>query len=1228
MTQVSVPAAQQPPFVVEAPPDLPAAAASSLLPRLLPVALSVVSMGVMATAFASGSAMARHPMFLAFPLMMLVSALGSGLTGRARRRGDGIDADRGRYLEYLSRLGQSVSEAAMAQRASTMRHDPDPDTLWTLIGGARMWQRKSSDADFCRVRVGLGTHPLARRVVAPELPAEELRDPVTDTALRRFLGAYSTIVAPVTIALGDGSLVTVDGDVSAARGVLRAMICQLAVLHAPDQVRIIAAISDPYCAHWEWLKWLPHNQHPGEADVAGPVRMIYPDAAQARRALAGVQATRVVMVAELTEGAVAISGAATIAIRAGCDGAPLAIRHSTDTAPVTCPDRMDPVDALVCARRLAGHRPGAGGADPGWSGLVGLHDVQRFDPAMLWRRQGRRDRLRVPIGTTMQGAPLELDIKEPAENGMGPHGLCIGATGSGKSELLRTIALGMMTLNSPQELNLLLIDFKGGATFLDYARAPHVAAVITNLADDAPLVSRVRDALAGEMNRRQQLLRTAGCVSVEAYQRARQTGDGPPAALPVLFVIVDEFSELLSQHPDFVDTFVAIGRLGRSLGMHLLLASQRLDEGRLRGLDAHLSYRLCLKTLSAAESRTALGNLDAYELPTAPGAGFLRIGGGEPIRFQAASVSEPLRTDPPPGAPPVAARSVQVFTTRVTGAVRPTHNASAPSPPAISRAVLDRLRGQGPPAHRVWLPPLGPAPEVHTLLNGAVRAPGGLTAVPVGLVDRPFEQCRTPLMIDLSGAAGNVAIVGGPQSGKSTALRTLITALAATHDPRQVQFYCLDFGGGTLSSARTLPHVGAVAGRAESRLVGRIVAECESVVRRRETTFGEHAIASIADYRRRRAMPDDAIDDPFGDVFLVIDGWATVRKEFEALEASITALATHGLSFGVHVVLSAPRWADVRPSLRDQLGTRIELRLGEPADSELDRKAAAHVPYDRPGRGLSRDGLHMVIATPVAEVPAGNAVAPPIPLLPDHVDRETLLGASETEFVTRLLLGVRERELRPVAIDFDKLPHLVIVGDNDCGKTATLRTVCRELVRTKTAAQAQLVIVDFRRTLLGVVESDHLRGYAMSPAALTVLLPDLLGLLSARMPPPHASQAELRTGSWWSGPDLYVVVDDYDLVATPSGNVLAPIVEFLPYARDLGLHLVVARRGGGAERAMFEPLLAGLRDVGCASLNMSGSPAEAAPLGLARPAPLPPGRGILTSRAADDDLVQVAWSPP
>ena len=1202
MTQGFLPAARRPApvvatadIVIEAPPGLPPPASPSPLRRLLPVVMSVATLGVVAAAFFSGSAVTRGPTVLALPTMMLASTAMTVVAGRGRRGGD-IDTDRDNYLGYLGRVRDTVTETAVVQRASLNWNHPDPDQLWTLIGGPRMWERRATDPDFGLVRIGIGVQPLATRLVAPETVSAQPSDPVTTTALRRFLDAHSTIAdAPITIGLTGIARMTIDGDATAARGLLRAMICQLAVSHAPDQLLLAAAVGGRNRTHWDWLKWLPHNQDP----------------TQSPHGLGGAEPPHVVVIADRDGwgdfgGAGASANTTVLEVGTGGDGMPLTIRRAGDAQAVGCPDRMDPLDALVCARRLAAYRVTA---------------VAGIDLITLWGSQNHSDRLRVPLGITAAGATLELDIKEPAEGGIGPHGLCVGATGSGKSELLRTVALGMMARNSPDVLNLLLIDFKGGATFLDFARAPHVAAVVTNLADEGPLVARMQDALGGEMNRRQRVLRTAGCASVAAYDRMRATND-QWSALPTLFIIVDEFSELLSQQPDFADVFMAIGRLGRSLGMHLLLASQRLDEGRLRGLEAHLSYRICLKTLSANESRTVLGTPDAYQLPNTPGAGFLRSGGDELARFQAAFVSGPMPVSTPST---VAATSVRPFTTRAAGPL--TRAAATSATPTVLHAVLDRLSGQGPPAHQVWLPPLGPAPALNTLLGDAVSAPPGLT-VPIGIVDRPFEQRRTPLTVDLSGAAGNVAVVGSPQSGKSTALRTLITALAATHDPGHVQFYCLDFGGGALASVSGLPHVGAVAGRAEPRLVDRIVAECESVVRSREVIFGDHGIGSIAEYRRlraQRAVPDG---DPFGDVFLVVDGWATVRQEFEALETSITALAAQGLSFGVHVMLSASRWAEIRPSLKDQIGTRIELRLGDPADSDVDRKRAQQVPHDRPGRGISSDGLHMVIALPRAEIPHGAAVAPPIALLPNQIDRDTVVGRASAELGTRILLGLEERRLQPVAVDFEHHPHLLILGDNDCGKTATLRTLGREIIRTKTAAQARLLIVDFRRSLLGALESEHLGGHAMSPAALSSLLPDLLDLLRQRMPPAEATRAQLQARSWWSGPDIYVLVDDYELVAAPGGNPLAALLEYVPHAWDLGLHLVVARRSGGAERALFEPLLAGLRDHDCLELMMSGCPDPAAPFGSARPTRLPPGRGVLVTCVGDEQLVQVAWSPP
>jgi S-DNA-T family DNA segregation ATPase FtsK/SpoIIIE len=389
----------------------------------------------------------------------------------------------------------------------------------------------------------------------------------------------------------------------------------------------------------------------------------------------------------------------------------------------------------------------------------------------------------------------------------------------------------------------------------------------------------------------------------------------------------------------------------------------------------------------------------------------------------------------------------------------------------------------------------------------------------------------------------------------------------------------------------------------------------------------------MADYRRLRADGHPAAaGDPFGDVFLVIDGWASLRQEFEGLEPRIIALAAQGLSYGMHVVVTASRWAEIRPALKDQIGTRIELRLGDPGDSEMDRRRARQMSHLPPGRGITRDGKEMVIALPqlgggpMAARWAGQR-ARPIELLPLQVPHSTVpAGSGQT--ATRVVVGLGERELRAVALDFAEQAHLVVLGEGECGKTSTLRLICRELVRTNAADSVRIEIVDLRRTLLGVVESAHLGGYAMSAATLTARVPLLVEQLQARMPGENVTQQQLRSRSWWSGPEIYLVVDDYDLVAGATGNPLMPLVDYLPHAKDLGLHVIVARRSGGAARAMFDPVLARLRDLGSIGLMMSASPDEGILLGSVRPSPQPQGRGTLIARGHPDQLIQVAWTDP
>jgi len=1198
---------------VERPPALPKVAPGNPLARLTPVVILVAVAGMATVYFTSGMATARGPMSMFFPVMMMTSALGAvAYAVRGGGRTAELTADRQRYLRYLDAMDAVLADTTEAQHRALQWCHPEPASLWTLAGTARMWERRPDDPDFGVIRVGLGERGLCAPLTAPEFGPAEETDPLTVSAAQRLIRRRTVVNdVPVTVALLSAAEIVVSGDSEAARALARAAVLQLAVFHGPDAVAIAAASADQ--SQWEWLKWLPHHA-PSPDQVTASHLVVLADGGPPFDA-GWRQAARQVTVVYLGS--------------AHRDGLGLEVAGDVvtfDDGSTARADAPSLVLADTCARRLApfrAHRPRPASAR-GWLGLIGIDDPARFDPTARWAAQADGQLRPVPIGVTPDGAPVRLDINEAARNGVGPHGLCVGATGSGKSELLRTLALGVITTHPPEVVNLVLIDFKGGATFFGLERARHVAAVITNLADEAHLVMRMNDALSGELHRRQELLRAAGnFADAVEYRRARSRGAALPA-LPSLFIMVDEFSELLSQHPDFAELFVAIGRLGRSLGIHLLLASQRLDEGRLRGLDSHLSYRICLKTFSAADSRAVLGVPDAYHLPGAPGAAYLSTAEGELLRFQTAFVSGPVDST----SAPTHAETPRPFT--ASPPPRPRAVARDHESPTVLESIMAQVAGRGAPAHQVWLAPLGEPPALDVLMG---TTPPGDLAVPIGVVDCPYEQRRDPLVVDLTGATGNVAIVGAPQSGKSTAVGALLLALAEHHSPREVGFYCLDFGGGALSTLRGLPHIGALAGRRDVDLCRRTVAVIESVISARETRFRQLGIASMADYRRLRATRSRTVDDPYGDVFLVVDGWATLRQEFEALEIAITAIAGRGLSYGVHVVLTASRWAELRPALKDQIATRIELRLGEPAESEMDRRRARLLTGRPPGTGITAAGREFRIAQPRREpverlrVRWHGVTAPQVRLLPTHVAHRDLIARTPSA-PHRLVIGLDEHELQPVTLDFTDQTHLLVLGEARCGKTAVLRLVCREILRTCSAAQARIEIVDFRRSLLGVVESDHLGGYAMSPPTLTARLQAVVETLTARMPGPDISQQELRTRSWWSGPEIYLVVDDYELVAGPTGNPLTPVVEFLPHARDLGLHVIVARRSGGAARAMFDPVLGGLRELGSVGVMMSAGPDEGTLLGSVRPTRLPPGRARLIRDRDAGDVVQVAWAEP
>ena len=1291
-------------IVLESPPELPesvSAAGMGQALTMLPMAAGAGSTALLV----SGSG--GSPLTYLASGMMALSMLGmmGGSMGRSsgekRRR---LDGDRRDYQRYLGQVRRRVRRVAEQQRAAALWHHPAPSSLWCLALGTRLWERRPVDGDYLSVRVAQGPQRLAITLVTPETKPIEDLEPISAGSLRRFVRTHQAVAdLPVAIALTAFARIALTGSSREVRRLARSIVAQLCTLHSPDDVVVAVCAGEQEQPNWEWIKWLPHGLAADAYDAVGQVRLISDDllaleamfgdmlTSRPRFGIAGggdgphvvviLDGGRVLPEAQLANGLVqgvtvldlhsalgTEQGAGVLQLRIA-DGA-LSMDRQDRTGEVATTvlgtaDQLSTIEMEALVRAIAPLRMSAASAEPTDAlsadltlpDLLRLGDPYQIDPTITWRPRAPRDRLRVPIGVGGGGQAVDLDIKESAQGGMGPHGLVIGATGSGKSELLRTLVLGLALTHSSQSLNFVLVDFKGGATFASLDVLPHTSAVITNLADELILVDRMKDSLAGEMNRRQEMLREAGNFSsLRDYERAREQG-APLEPMPSLFVVVDEFSELLSAKPDFIDLFVMIGRLGRSLGVHLLLASQRLEEGKLRGLDTHLSYRIGLRTFSAMESRVVLGVPDAYELPSAPGNGYLKEGTEALVRFKAAYVSGAYtkRAQQTSGRHDVTQYKMLPYGSAYVVPRAPELSAEQepepePTGPAttLMDIIVDRLKGAGTPARQVWLPPLDVAPTLDELLPRLTETDRGLRPMewasvppltfPIGLIDKPYEQRRDPMWLDL--ASAHFLVVGGPQSGKSTVLRTLISSLSLTHTPEQVQFYCLDFGGGTLTGLAELPHVGSVATRLESDRLRRTVAEITTVLNHREQVFTQYRVDSMASYRRMVAA-GTVPGDGFGDIFLVIDGWGIVRSDYEELETQITQLAGRALGFGVHVVLSIQRWMELRPALRDLISSRLELRLGDPSESDVDRRAAANVPAGKPGRGLSPDKLHFLSALPridgdpsaetlsegvasMAKRVAGawsGPAAPDVRLLPADLPFTALPQIDMTR--AAVPIGIDEDTLSPVFVDFDAEPHFMAFGDVESGKSNLLRVIARGITARYTPTEAKIITFDYRRGLLGAITTPHQIGYVMTSAAAPDMVNNIGGALRERLAGIQVDPTSMEVPQW-KGPKLFLLIDDYDLLAGAQGNPLLSLSEFLPQARDIGLHVILSRAAGGVGRGMFDAVLQRIREMGSPGVLLSGSRDEGAVLGSVKMESLPPGRGKLVQRRTGTTLIQTA----
>ncbi|MCY0952737.1 type VII secretion protein EccCa [Streptomyces sp. H27-S2] len=1302
--------------IIEAPPNLPEGKAGNIAMSLLPVA-GVMSSVVMMT-------VVRNSQFAALGALILVVTIVGSLALVFSQRGKAQRTRRTQREAYLAYLEDLREELAAEERARGERADvlnPSPHALYDIVRDpARLWERRRVDGDFLRVRVGTGEMPVRDLRIADQgstvlTPPDQFMLNEASALTGRFRNGTEL---PLTIPLDRVGNVTVIGPREDCLRVARALMVQTAAAHAPDDVAIALAVPGDRLGDWEWAKWMPHLLDTEQLD--GPVaarriapsvdqlaRQIGPElrrrasyAAEVRRGLSGKDAlamtSRLLVVTDghgedatelprpdeavgLREMGVTvlhlldqrIQEPGHVGVRITVEGDRVLIEDLRQEEPISAHGTVDEVGipfAEGLARMLAPLRlsaeslidaPLSGPVD--FADLLGIDDVARLDLASLWAPRGERAFLRVPIGISDSHGPVLLDLKESSELGMGPHGLCVGATGSGKSELLRTLVLSLVATHPPEDLALVLVDYKGGATFAPFADLPHVAGVITNLENQAGLVERVHASLAGEVKRRQQVLKEAGNVAdIGDYAALRADRRPDLEPLPHLFVVIDEFGELLTAKPDFIDLFLSIGRIGRSIGVHLLLSSQRIEGGKLKGLDTYLSYRLGLRTFSADESRTVLDTTDAFHLPPLPGFGYLKVDTSHYERFKASYVSGayrgPVQRAEEEDSGPLALE-YEAFNTLsepdATGNREPTARRRETGPTEMG-VIVEQLRDAAAPVRRIWLPPLPDAIPLDAVAGPLdVGARGmqlskrrGRLTVPLGLIDDPTRQRQGEWYLDLTVAGGHAAVIGGPQSGKTTLLRTLVLSLALTHTPQEVGVYGLDLVGGGLQALSGLPHVGGVAGRADRERAARTLEEVRTMLATREDLFRDHGIDSVEQLRTLHAagrLPQLAS----AEIVLVIDGFGALRDDFEELDDAVVDILKRGGGYGIHVVAGMLRWNDVRIATQSNFGTRVELRLNDPSESSVERKLAETLSPGEPGRVLTDGKLFAQVALPrtdglrdtselgaVLERTAGTIratwsgeAAQPVRVLPHLLEPHLLPGPAAEP--GRVPIGLDQNGLAPVLLDlFRHDQHLLVMGDSECGKTNLLKTIAAGLIDRHGEEELVFAVMDPRRSLRGVVPEEFNGGYAYNSKMCAGLAAGIATELERRLPDDSAPLDDLEPGSWGGGPRIVVLVDDYDVLTTAGQTPLAPFVPYIPAAMDIGLHFVLTRRVAGASRGMYEPLVQALRESGASAIVMAGDRGEGQLFPGVYASQQPAGRGVLVRRGQSNRLIQTVYTSP
>jgi S-DNA-T family DNA segregation ATPase FtsK/SpoIIIE len=1061
---------------------------------------------------------------LLFAFMSPVMA-GANFYSTRKRNEQRSDMEGGRYSADLQAAEAALAAACAAQEKEARWDFADPAALAaTATGpGRRLWERREGDIDALTLRLGLA-----------DLPAS-----ITITGGGATADAPRLSWVPVTVDLGTAGVIGVAGSEAQRRAVARWLVAQLVATRSPRELQLVVLTDADAGAEWEWVRWLPHTRledHNGPVVLLGndrasrddrlrelvklldarqsaaadhgeavrsPAIVLVLDGVREMRSLAGVPR----LLREGPDSGIYTIGLDSDATRLAEEGkaelvidseGPLGELHVDGAAPVTdvLVDTVSAAWADEVARGLAPLRD-VGGDDesviPSAVRFVELANISLDnvnDVVARWTLGGRTTE--AMVGASFDGA-FSIDLKRD-----GPHGLVAGTTGSGKSEFLQTLVASLALGNRPDAMNFVLVDYKGASAFAECEKLPHTVGMVTNL--DGHLTERALTSLDAELERREQVLRQLGAADIDtAWERHPE--NAAQSGLARLVIVIDEFAELVHELPEFVSGLIRIARVGRSLGVHLILATQRPAGVVSAEMRANTGLRVALRMEDKHDSTEVLESPDAAAiLRSTPGRGFVRAGGsGTLVQFQTARVAG-RRKGSTEGVPP--ARVVPIPWNRLAyplpAAPAGQDGAGATADTDLSAMVLtisaaaEKIDIAHP--RRPWLPPL---PETVVLADLDAPETGVVAPVPYGLEDQPSLQQQRPALFDVAGG-GHLIIVGAARSGRSTTLRTLAATLAQSIPPSDLHLYGLDFGNGALLPLMSLPHCGGVVSGTETDRVDRLVSRLGDEVARRQALLSQGGYGDVAE-QRAAAPPGERL--PY--LVVLLDRYEGFTAQYPPDAASnvptaLVRLVREGVGAGLRFVIAGDR-----SLLTDRLATLVEqklvLRLSDRNDFRLANLNPRSVPDEMsPGRALRADsGLEVQFATVTADgsgqaqaaalrdlaeqtaarwPTAGRANRPfRVDVMPTSIAYEDVLplAAEARPASTPLwaLVGVGGDEITAFGVDLGATGAFVIAGPAKSGRSTALVTLARSLLESG----AEVLAVCPRRSPLLDLKGDGLR---------------------------------------------------------------------------------------------------------------------------------------------------------